>query len=75
MHIYAYTHTDSGRREDINYFLLKRIIWGVKWAGIGIPDPTQTTPTNSETTEHFFEVLPASFLNRGGWITGQTPLR
>ena len=50
MHIYAYTHMDSVRREYINDFLLKIIIWGVKWAGIGIPDPTQTTPTNLETT-------------------------
>ena len=26
--------------------LHKRIIWGVKWAGVGIPCPNQTTPAN-----------------------------
>ena len=34
------------RREEVTESLCKRITWGVKWLGIGIPYPTHTTPTN-----------------------------
>ena len=65
---------DSVRREYINDFLLKSIIWGVKWAYIGIPDPTHTTPTKFKTPEHFCEVLTTYLINAWHWITGQTLL-
>ena len=37
------------RIEEFTYSLYKRITWGVNQAGIGIPDPTQTSPANFET--------------------------
>ena len=49
--------------EEVTDSLRKQITWGVKRAGIGIPDPTQTAPANFETPEHCCEVLTASLLN------------
>ena len=34
--------------EEVTDYLHKRITWGMKWAGIGIPEPTYTVPTNFE---------------------------
>ena len=49
----------GGRIDKVTYSLDKYITWGVKRAGIGITDPTQTAPANFETSEHCFEVLTA----------------
>ena len=38
----------GSRREEVIESLRKRITWGVKRAGIGIPDPTQTAAANFE---------------------------
>ena len=45
------------RTEEVTDCLHKRITWDMKRAGIGIPDPTHTAPTNFETSEHYCEVL------------------
>ena len=51
------------RIEEITDFLHKQITWAVKQAGIGIPDPNQTVPTNFETLEHCYEILTPSTTN------------
>ena len=45
------------RREEVTETLFRRITWGVNQAGIGIPDPTHTTPSNFDTLEHYCEFL------------------
>ena len=40
----------GGRREEVTESLCRRIDLGMKWAGTGIPDPTQTPPTNFDTS-------------------------
>ena len=36
--------------EEVADLLSKIITWGMKLAGIGIPYPTQTAPTNFKTS-------------------------
>ena len=52
-----------GRKDEATNLISKRIIWGAKRAGIGIPEPTQTATANFEMSEHCCEVLNASLLN------------
>ena len=39
-------------REEVTGSLFRRITWGVNRARIGIPDPTNTSPDNFETSYH-----------------------
>ena len=48
--------------EEAIELLCKWITWGVNLAGIGIPDPTQITPTNFETLEQFCEIITDSVI-------------
>ena len=50
-------------REEFTDSLRKRITWGANWAVIGILDPTQSTPTNFEISEHFCGVSTDSLIN------------
>ena len=50
----------GGWREDVIDYLRKRITWGMKRAGIRIPDPTHTSPKNFETSKKYCEVITDS---------------
>ena len=51
------------RIENATGYLCKCITWGVKGVGIGIPDPTQTSPENFDTSDHCYDVLTASMIS------------
>ena len=47
----------GGSRYEVTKYLRRRLIWGVKRAGIGIPDPTYTAPANFDKSENWCDVL------------------
>ena len=51
-------------REDFTESLHKGITRGVKWEGIGIPDPNQTSLANFYMSNKYCEFLTASLINR-----------
>ena len=54
-----------GKIEEATYYPCKCNTWGVKWAGIGIQEPTQRASTNFDMSKHCC-YFPITFLfNKG----------